>query len=107
MQRDELALGRGYPASTTLESLTQCLPPSFTHSLTHHQNALVDRSQVVVRKSGYGMVRAVLCASQSRGGAGRGGAGTAATVVVVTVVLAPKIGRSQPVLGLVRLPHGK
>lgn len=53
------------------------------------------------------MVHAVLCASQSRGGAGRGGAGTAATVVVVTVVLAPKIGRSQPVLGLVRLPHGK
>lgn len=38
---------------------------------------------------------------------GGGGAGTAATTVVVTVVLAPKIGRSQPVLGLVRLPHGK
>lgn len=47
--------------------------------------------------------------SESKDGSGRGRAGTAAHstgMVVVTVVLAPKIGRSQTILGLVHLPHG-
>lgn len=56
--------------------------------------------------------KSVLCMSESKDGFGRGRAGTAGTaahstgMVVVTVVLAPKIGRSQTILGLVHLPHG-